>query len=52
MRSGNSDFAALETFQREMSGNSVQEWGEGVFLRIIPRTIYTYALFPERYLEG
>lgn len=46
------DFAALEAFQREMSGSSVQEWGEGVFLHIIPRTIYTYAHFPARFPES
>jgi Pyridoxamine 5'-phosphate oxidase len=42
-------FAALETFQREMSGSSVLEWGEGVFLHIEPRAIYTYARFPDRH---
>jgi len=50
--SDGADFAALEAFQREMSGSSVQEWGEGVFLHIIPRAIYTYARFPDRFLEG
>lgn len=48
IRPDDADFAALETFQREMSGSSVLEWGEGVFLHIIPRAIYTYARFPER----
>lgn len=51
IRSDDAQFAALEVFQREMSGSSVQEWGEGVFLHIIPRVIYTYARFPDRYLN-
>ena len=50
--SDHTEFAALEAFQREMSGSSVQEWGEGVFLHIIPRTIYTYARFPDLHPEG
>jgi len=51
MRPDHPDFAAVESFQREMSGHSVLEWGEGVFLQLIPSTIYTYATFPERYAE-
>ena len=51
IRPDHPDFAAVESFQREMSGHSVQEWGEGVFLHINPATIYTYAAFPERYAE-
>ncbi len=43
------DFAALETFQREISGQSVREWGAGVYLSITPGVIYTYARSPERY---
>lgn len=52
IRSDDAQFAALEVFQREMSGSSVQEWGEGVFLHIIPRAIYTYARFPDRLAES
>jgi Pyridoxamine 5'-phosphate oxidase len=52
IRPDHPDFPAVEAFQREMSGHSVQDWGEGVFLQVIPRTIYTYARFPEHYLEG
>ena len=52
IRLDDADFVALEAFQREMSGSSVQEWGEGVFLHIIPRTIYTYARFPARFPES
>ena len=52
VRPDNPSFAALEAFQREMSESSVQEWGEGVFLQIAPRTIYTYARFPDRYLKS
>ena len=46
------EFAALEAFQREMSGSSVREWGEGVFLHIISRVIYTYACLPDQILQG
>ncbi len=52
MRSDDAGFAVLEAFQREMSGSSALEWGEGVFLHIIPRAIYTYARFPDSYQEG
>lgn len=52
IRSDDAQFAALEVFQREVSGSSVKEWGEGVFLRIIPRVIYTYARFPDRFPES
>lgn len=52
VRPDSADFASLEAFQREMSGSSVREWGEGVFLHIVPRAIYTYVRFPDRYLEG
>ncbi|MDQ2907622.1 MAG: pyridoxamine 5'-phosphate oxidase family protein [Ktedonobacteraceae bacterium] len=43
------DFAALEALQRESSGQSVQEWGEGVFLQITPAVLYTFARQPEVY---
>ena len=49
IQSDHADFAALEAFQREMSGSSVQEWGEGVFLHVVPRVIYTYVRYPDRY---
>jgi len=46
------DFVAVEAFQHERSGHSVREWGDGVFLRITSKTIYTFARFPDRSLEG
>ena len=52
IHSNHSDFVAVETLQRETSGQSVREWGEGVFLQITAKTIYTFARFPDRYLEG
>lgn len=45
------DFVAVETLQLEESGHSVREWGEGVFLQIIPKTLYTFARFPDHYPE-
>jgi uncharacterized pyridoxamine 5'-phosphate oxidase family protein len=44
-------FAEFEAFQREVSRTSVLNWGEGVFLLVNPRTIYTYARVPENYPE-
>jgi hypothetical protein len=49
IRPDDPDFANVEAFQREVSGQSVQEWGEGVYLRIIPRAIHTFARYPDRY---
>ncbi|GAC1520222.1 MAG: hypothetical protein NVS3B14_22120 [Ktedonobacteraceae bacterium] len=46
------DFAAVEAFQHERSGNRVGEWGEGVFLRVTPTRLYTFARSPEDYSEG
>lgn len=43
------NFAALEALQREGSGQSVQEWGEGVFLQTAPAVLYTFARQPEVY---
>lgn len=52
IRPDDPQFAALEAFQREMSGSSVLEWGEGIFLHVTPRVIYTYARYPERFPES
>jgi len=42
------DFAALEELHRSYNnGKSVSDWGEGVFLRITPHALYTYARQPE-----
>ena len=46
------DFAAVETLQREVSQESVQDWGEGIYVHIQPRVIYTYARYPERFAEA
>jgi hypothetical protein len=45
------DFVTLEQLQREISGQSVLDWGEGVFLRIEADAIYTFARYPEQYPE-
>lgn len=49
---GDVDFADIETFQREATGTSVQEWGEGVFLRIQPETLFTYARDIDHFAES
>lgn len=45
------DFDALEAIQREQSGVSVREWGAGAFLRVDANTFYTFARFPDRFLD-
>jgi hypothetical protein len=45
-------FAELDAVQVEGGGQSVSEWqGHGVYLRLDPTTIYTYAREPGRYPE-
>jgi hypothetical protein len=43
------DFAALEAMQRTASGSSVQDWGEGVYLRVEAETLITYARYPDQF---
>jgi hypothetical protein len=44
------DFAELDAVQVESGGQSVGEWqGHGVYLRLEPATVYTYAREPGRY---
>lgn len=43
------NFADIEAFQREATGASVQEWGEGVFMQIQPETIFTYVRDVDRF---
>ncbi len=46
---GNADFTQLEDLQHEYTGSRVSAWGEGIFLRIISHTLYTYVREPERF---
>lgn len=39
---GDRDFDALEALQTELSGQSVLDWGEGVYLEVEADVIYTY----------
>jgi hypothetical protein len=43
------DFAALEAMQRAASGSSVNDWGEGVYLRVEAETLVTFARYPEQF---
>ena len=52
VRSDDAGFAALEASHRKMNGSSVQDCGDGVFLHVVPRVLYTYARYPDRYPEG
>jgi len=45
------DFAALDALHQETAGESVQNWGEGVYLRIDPDVMYSYARYPESFPE-
>jgi hypothetical protein len=43
-------FGELDAYHREQTGGQgVGDWGEGVFLRIEPAVLYTYARFPNRF---
>lgn len=43
------DFAPLDAQHQAAGGSSVLTWGEGVYLRIEPDVIYTYARTPDAY---
>lgn len=45
------DFALLEAMQRagNTSGESVRDWGEGVFLRVEAETLVTFARYPDQF---
>lgn len=43
------DFAPLEAVQRDASGSSVRDWGEGVYLRIHADTLVTFARYPDQF---
>ncbi len=45
-------FADIEKLQRETTGESVREWGEGVFLQITPKTLFTYARDIDHFWEN
>ncbi len=47
--SGHPDFDVLEAIQREQSGSSVHDWGEGAFLRIDATAFYSFARYPDRF---
>jgi hypothetical protein len=43
-------FGDLDVYHRSQSGGQgVNDWGEGVFLRIEPDVLYTYARYPEQF---
>ena len=47
------DFAEIESIQKEVSGNSVQDWGEGVgvYIRVVANALYTFARYPQQMAE-
>lgn len=44
-------FATLEALHRSFGSESVNDWGDGAFIRVQPDTIFTYARYPEHYPE-
>jgi hypothetical protein len=48
---GDPDFDMLEELHRQSNGVSVQDWGEGVYLKIEADLLYTYARYPDRFPE-
>ena len=43
------DFTIVEALQQENSGQSVRDWGDGVYLRVEAEVVYTFARYPEQY---
>ncbi len=52
LRENHAYFADLEAIQREYLDSSPRDWGEGVYLRIEPDVMYTYARYPDEYPES
>jgi hypothetical protein len=44
-------FANLEALHRSFGSSSVNDWGEGAFIHVEARSIFTYARFPDRFPE-
>ena len=43
------DFAAIEQLHRDTNGQSPREWGEGIYVRVEPTVLYTFARYPEQF---
>lgn len=43
------DFQTLERLFRESGGESVLDWGEGVYVRVEAEKLYTFARYPGRF---
>ena len=46
------EFFAVGAFMHETSGQNIGKWDDGIFLQVIPRTLYTFARYPDHYPEG
>jgi hypothetical protein len=46
------DFAAVEALHIEENGQGVRAWGEGVFLQITPKVLYSFVRYPDRFPES
>lgn len=44
-------FSTLESLHSSLISQSVNDWGEGAFLRIVPDRIFTYARYPDQFPE-
>lgn len=47
-----SDFASVEALHIEENGQGVRAWGEGVFLQITPKVLYSFVRYPDRFPDG
>jgi hypothetical protein len=45
-------FDTLETLHRSLLGDSVNDWGEGAFIRVDADRIFTFARYPEQFPES
>lgn len=42
-------FAELDQIQRDLTGQSVLGWGDGVYLRVDAAVMYTYVRYPDQF---
>lgn len=45
------DFAHLDGLHKTLSGSSVQDWGEGVYIQVQANRFFTFARYPDKFPE-
>jgi hypothetical protein len=48
---GDPEFSEIESIQKEASGNSVREWGEGIYIPVDADGLYSFERHPEQFPE-